>query len=686
MPSIVDSEKIDGGETTATATEADVAMTDAADTDAPTTTAPAGPVTAVATKDDNTTTEENPVPAAATSASASVSSPIPTAAVSSSSGVGGKSLVNNNKQGKKPSRTTSPVGGGDSAAMSASQAIAAANLAAAVQMAASLQLNGLLSLLTQSSTPGSASAADPTVLQTSVFVSSANDAAWQVPTPDLVRQAAFKAVQEAPPFVHLSKTDSAPQLKIADAERLTLKGGMRGYRMSRATHGVSQATTGKIEGNYYYFEVIVLEPPTIAEIVSALPPNARLGPSLQNQIQHALEYAKKHPTSTATSMTKDESNAAPNTSQQSSSLSAIATAAISTVPAADTKADEKGTEVATPTAPDDITNKPGRKRKADDDTNDGNKKAKSTLLSSGPPQVGGHLRIGWSMRTGDLQAPVGYDKWSYGLRSIGGSKSHQSRREDGWGGQAWGRPGDVMGCAITLMNSNANGSVSCNSGVTDTAAKGTSTTNEIRFFKNGLNMGDFVIAKGKREGGAAFEDIQPGTYYPAISSYLGGSVQVNFGPHFVHPPKTQLPHGLTTTMFQPMASLQPPPLSNEELLARLKKKNIFAKVHAKEKTDTPEMKMAAFKEAVLVEAEVLQDAHRVHKKKHLLFVLQARKVRNINSTDIQEELDALLALEDGGGAVDVGTSGNAATAEAMDVEEATVKSSTASEEEVVKST
>merc|ERR1719491_2055085 len=52
--------------------------------------------------------------------------------------------------------------------------------------------------------------------------------------------------------------------------------------------------------------------------------------------------------------------------------------------------------------------------------------------------VGGHLRIGWSMRTGELQAPVGYDRWSYGYRDINGSKVHNSRREDRWGGEAFG--------------------------------------------------------------------------------------------------------------------------------------------------------------------------------------------------------------------------------------------------------
>ena len=622
MPSLVDAETTAAGESaaaaTATTTEGGADSQDVAMSDADGATA-----SAVATATDTAESETNEditIPVATivppTTSSTGNSS---TAAVAT----GGKSL---GKQAKKSSRTASPItNNNNNGEASASQAIAAANLAAAVQMAASLQLNGLLSLLTQSSTPGSASAADPTVLQTSSLfaVSSASlsssNAAWQVPTPDQVRQAALKAVQDAPPLVHLSKTDSAPQLKILDADRLTLKGGMRGYRMSRATHGVSQG--------HYYFEVVVLDAPKVSEIVTALPPNARLGPSLQKQIQQALEYAKQHP------------------QQQQQSSSATDAQASSSEPKTEDATTTSITEDGTAAA-EDSTHKPGRKRKTETEAGDtNNKKAKTGAAAiTGPPQVGGHLRIGWSMRTGDLQAPVGYDKWSYGFRSIGGSKSHQSRRDDGWGGESWG-PGDVVGCSISLVTGNSpNTAANANAASTATtemATKGNNSnnTNEIRFFKNGVNMGHFVISKGKREGGVAFDDIQPGTYYPAISSYLGGAVQVNFGPHFVYPPR-KLPHGMNANQFQPMSSLQPPPLSEDEIVARLKKKTIFSKVHPKEK-DPPETKMAAFKEAVLAESRVLHEAHQKHTQKHLQFVLQARKARNLATAEIEQELEEL---------------------------------------------
>ena len=38
--------------------------------------------------------------------------------------------------------------------------------------------------------------------------------------------------------------------------------------------------------------------------------------------------------------------------------------------------------------------------------------------------------MGWAQRSGELQAPVGYDKWSYGYRDLRGSKLHDGVRVD----------------------------------------------------------------------------------------------------------------------------------------------------------------------------------------------------------------------------------------------------------------
>jgi hypothetical protein len=64
----------------------------------------------------------------------------------------------------------------------------------------------------------------------------------------------------------------------------------------------------------------------------------------------------------------------------------------------------------------------------------------------------GHVRIGWSQISGDLQAPCGYDAFSYSWRDAPGTLFHQSCAvKDAPGGYAGGyKPGDVIGVYIHL--------------------------------------------------------------------------------------------------------------------------------------------------------------------------------------------------------------------------------------------
>lgn len=39
---------------------------------------------------------------------------------------------------------------------------------------------------------------------------------------------------------------------------------------------------------------------------------------------------------------------------------------------------------------------------------------------------GAHVRLGWSSRQGELQAPVGYDKFSFAYRDISGERSQNT--------------------------------------------------------------------------------------------------------------------------------------------------------------------------------------------------------------------------------------------------------------------
>lgn len=364
-----------------------------------------------------------------------------------------------------------------------------------------------------------------------------------IPSVELVKQAARKAVNDQPVWVHWSKQDMAPQFKVDGTARLSLTGALRGYRMARASHGVASGC--------YYFECFVLPGPSATEILNSLPANARLGPGLREQLQQAVEWEEKH-------------TAAASGGQISSSV----------------LTGEEG-------------NRNNKKRKVED---------------TPPPQVGGHVRIGWSMRTGDLQAPVGYDKWSYGIRDIGGSILHCSQRQDNWGGESFAA-NDVIGCAICFD-------------VDDDESN-----NHIRFFKNGDCMGQFVISKGKREGGEAFRNIERGTYYPAVSCYMGGTVRVNFGPHWVYPPKrSRLPTGLKN--LKAISSLCPPPVSPEEAVNNcLPTAKLFRKVEHQQ----------ALKDAVQAEAGIQCQAYADFLKNHYAEIRQARSERGLSVADLPED-------------------------------------------------
>ena len=112
-----------------------------------------------------------------------------------------------------------------------------------------------------------------------------------------------------------------------------------------------------------------------------------------------------------------------------------------------------------------------------------------------------HIRLGWSTRQAPLQAPVGYDKKSFGYRDMCGSRVHDGVRDDIYG-ESFG-VGDIIGCCIYLDDTQAN--------------------NQIRFFKNGKDQG--VAYKGV--------EIPLGIYYPAVSLYSKARIRVNFGPSFI---------------------------------------------------------------------------------------------------------------------------------------------------------
>lgn len=147
---------------------------------------------------------------------------------------------------------------------------------------------------------------------------------------------------------------------------------------------------------------------------------------------------------------------------------------------------------------------------------------------------GAHVRVGWSTRQGHLQAHVGFDKWSFGYRDIGGSRCHAGVRDD-----VYGKPftvGDVVGCFIQL----------------DTID---SSRNEIRFYLNGQDQG--IAYHG--------EEIAAGVYFPAVSLFNRASVMVNYGPSFI------FEHNTTANAISELQPMAPASRKmHEELITKLR--------------------------------------------------------------------------------------------------------------------
>lgn len=66
------------------------------------------------------------------------------------------------------------------------------------------------------------------------------------------------------------------------------------------------------------------------------------------------------------------------------------------------------------------------------------------------PEGGKHVRMGWARREASLDAPVGFDAYSYGIRDVSGEKVHMSRPKEFFPEGEGIREGDVIGLEIQL--------------------------------------------------------------------------------------------------------------------------------------------------------------------------------------------------------------------------------------------
>ncbi|XP_054854460.1 set1/Ash2 histone methyltransferase complex subunit ASH2 isoform X1 [Eublepharis macularius] len=151
-------------------------------------------------------------------------------------------------------------------------------------------------------------------------------------------------------------------------------------------------------------------------------------------------------------------------------------------------------------------------------------------------------RLGWSQPLGNLQAPLGYDKFSYSWRSKKGTKFHQSIGKHY--SSSYGQ-GDILGFYISLPEDTETAKSLPDTykdkalikfksylyfeekDFVDKAEKSLkqASGSQIIFYKNGANQG------------VAYKDIFEGVYFPAVSLYKGCTVSINFGPYFKYPPR-----------------------------------------------------------------------------------------------------------------------------------------------------
>ncbi|KAI9833720.1 MAG: hypothetical protein M1826_006811 [Phylliscum demangeonii] len=79
-----------------------------------------------------------------------------------------------------------------------------------------------------------------------------------------------------------------------------------------------------------------------------------------------------------------------------------------------------------------------------------NRQSRMDLDPTSTDGGGGHVRMGWARREASLDAPVGFDAYSYGLRDVGGQVVHMSRPTDFFAAGDEVAEGDVIGLELVL--------------------------------------------------------------------------------------------------------------------------------------------------------------------------------------------------------------------------------------------
>jgi len=155
------------------------------------------------------------------------------------------------------------------------------------------------------------------------------------------------------------------------------------------------------------------------------------------------------------------------------------------------------------------------------------------------------VRVGFAQACADVQCPLGYDEFGYSIRSKKGTVFHKSKGKSYMKNKEGFVEGDIIGCHIYLNPEN-----DAAKQLPDTLKEATLVKfknfnyfesldhkkkikanlkpgkgNKIQFYKNGKPLG------------VAFEEINDGVYYPAVSLFKSAKIRANFGPKWKKPPE-----------------------------------------------------------------------------------------------------------------------------------------------------
>ncbi|KAJ2579486.1 transcription factor, contains a PHD finger motif, partial [Coemansia sp. RSA 1836] len=179
-----------------------------------------------------------------------------------------------------------------------------------------------------------------------------------------------------------------------------------------------------------------------------------------------------------------------------------------------------------------------------------------------------NLRVGWSQISGELQAPCGFDVFSYSVRAKPSTRFHAAI------GSPYGEeyaPGDTLGVLIYLPALDDDEKQ-------DLADRKWRPGERYRQFTYSrpesqrpynadnelppmpvLAGSELVYFKNGKCLGPAFQKLYLGKYYPAISSYMGGKAKVNLGPTFKYPPPSTWHKDMTVRPISDLEFTLPAP-------------------------------------------------------------------------------------------------------------------------------